>query len=87
MTARSAAAHGRHGRHGRHACLGEQAWQRAFGHDERLPFGQQLRQMGPVDAGVGGRRQLDEARSRGVGEAVGPTPPAVAMDERGGALG
>ena len=72
--------------HRRQPGLGEDAAQRPLGHDDALPLGEQVRQMGPVDTLIRRRRQLHEPDAQLVVEPVGGDPSAVAVDERSGAL-
>lgn len=72
--------------HRRQPGLGEDPAQRPLGHDDPLPLGEQVREVGSVDALVCRRCQLHEPGPQLVVESVGRDPAAVAVDERGSTL-
>jgi hypothetical protein len=72
--------------HRRQPGLGEDPAQRPLGHDDALPLGEQVREVGSVDTLVCRRCQLHEPGPQLVVESVGRDPSTVAVDERGGTL-
>ena len=66
--------------------FGEQAAQRPLGHDDPLALGQQLGEVGPVDARIGGGGEEHEALPEFPVGAVGRWPSGVAVAQGVGAI-
>ncbi len=60
---------------GRQARLGQDPPEGPLRDDELLALGEQLRQMRPVDTGIGRRRQLDDPLADRIGDAMGRRRP------------
>ncbi len=70
--------------HGRHVGDLQDAPQRALRDGQSLPLDQELREVGPVDAGIAGGGQPHEALAQLIGMAVDGHPPSVPVDQGGG---
>ena len=67
--------------------LGQDPAQRPLGHDQPLTVGEELGEVGPVDARVGRRREFDQPVPQLVTRPMGRRPPAVAVDQARGTIG